>query len=96
MQSLLILIDTVLSLYMWCLIIAVVISWLIQFNIMNTSNRIVFLICDFFFKITEPVLSRIRRILPNFGGIDISPVIAILIIWFARNLLREYGGRALV
>lgn len=95
MHSLLILIDTVLSLYMWCLIIAVAMSWLIHFNIMNTHNRVVYMIYDFFYRITEPVLGRIRRFLPNLGGIDISPVVAILIIVFVRNLLFEYGSRFL-
>jgi YggT family protein len=92
MHSLLILIDTVLNLYVWCLIIAVAMSWLIQFNIINTQNRIVYVIYDFFVRITEPLLSRIRRFIPSFGGIDVTPVIAILLIWFIRLLLREYGG----
>ena len=93
MQSLLLLIDTVLRLYMWCIIIAVVMSWLISFNIINTHNRFVYMIYDFFFRITEPALSRIRRYLPSFGGLDISPVILILLIVFVRNLLFEYGSR---
>ena len=93
MWSLLLLIDTILNLYMWCLIIAVVMSWLISFNVINTQNRFVYMLYDFFFRITEPLLGRIRRYLPNLGGLDISPVILILLIVFARNLLHEYGGR---
>jgi len=92
MLSLFFLIDQVIGLYMWCLIIAVVMSWLTAFNIINTQNRVVYQICDFIYRITEPALRPIRRWIPNFGGIDISPVILILILVFLRNLLREYGG----
>ncbi len=92
MLSLLFLIDQVIGLYMWCLIIAVVMSWLTAFNIINTQNRVVYQICDFIYRITEPALHPIRRWIPNFGGIDISPVILILVLIFLRNLLREYGG----
>ena len=64
-------------------------SWLVAFNVINTSNRLVYSIGDFLYRVTEPVLSPIRRVLPNLGGIDISPVILILLIYFLRNLLRE-------
>lgn len=87
MESLAELIYVVLDLYKWCLIAFVVMSWLIQFNVVNTYNRFVFSVNDFLYKITEPALRPIRRIVPNLGGIDISPVILILVIWFLQRLL---------
>jgi YggT family protein len=95
MISLLRLLDIVLELYMWCLIIAAVMSWLSFGGVINTHNRIVYAISDFLYRITEPVLKPIRRFVPLVGGIDLSPVIIILIIYFLRSLLREYGGALL-
>lgn len=92
MYSLLILVDNLLGIYMWCIIIAAVMSWLTYGGVINTQNRFVYLVCDFLYKITEPTLNIFRRWIPNLGGIDISPVIVILLIAFIRNLLREYGG----
>jgi YggT family protein len=89
MVALYLLIDTVLELYVWVLIASAVLSWLVAFNVINTSNRLVYSIGDFLYRVTEPVLSPIRRVMPNLGGIDISPVILILLIYFLRNLLRE-------
>jgi YggT family protein len=93
MQSFLALIDIVLNLYVWVLIIWVVISWLVAFDVINTRNRAVYMVSDFFYRITEPALRPIRRVIPNLGGIDISPVVLILGIWFLRSLLREYFWR---
>jgi len=90
MTSLVILIDTLLELYIWCLLIFVVMGWLISFRVVNTHNRLISVVNDFLYRLTEPALRPIRRVLPNLGGIDISPVVLILLIWFARNLLREY------
>ena len=90
MHSLLILIDTVLDLYTWVLVIWVVLSWLIAFNVINTHNRFVYLLSDILYRATEPVLRPLRRILPNLGGLDISPLVLVLLIFFVRNLLREY------
>ena len=73
--------DYVLYIYMWLIIISVVMSWLIAFGIVNTYNRNVAMIGDVLYRLTEPVLRPIRRMLPNFGGLDISPVLVILIIW---------------
>jgi YggT family protein len=95
MISLLRLIDIVLELYMWCLIIAAVMSWLSFGGVINTRNRFVFTVSDFLYRITEPALRPIRRVIPLIGGIDLSPVILILIIYFLRSLLREYGGALL-
>ena len=66
------------DLYIWIIIIGAILSWLVAFNIINTSNSIVYTIIDFLYRITEPALRPIRRVIPNFGGIDISPVILIL------------------
>ena len=87
MEALLLLIVRLLSLYKWILIIWVVLSWLISFNVVNTRNHFVYLLSDFLYRVTEPALRPIRRILPNFGGIDISPVILIFIIWFLQDFL---------
>jgi YggT family protein len=81
------LVDTVITLYIWILIAAAVLSWLIAFNVVNTRNPIVHSVADFLYRITEPALRPIRSILPNLGGIDISPVILILGLLFLRNLI---------
>ncbi len=95
MQSLLQLLDTLINLYIWALIISVVLNWLVQFNVVNTSNRFVYMAGDFLYKITEPALGRIRRVLPNLGGIDLSPLVLILGLVFLRNLLFEFAARRL-
>jgi YggT family protein len=87
------LIDTVLYLYTWVLIIWVVMSWLIAFNVINTRNRAVYMIGDFLNRLTEPALRPIRRVIPNFAGIDLSPLVLILLLYFLRNLLFEYWPR---
>lgn len=89
MQSILMLIVTILQLYMWVIIINAVMSWLIAFNVVNTQNRFVAMVMDLTYRLTEPLLAPIRRFLPNLGGIDISPVILILLIIFTQNLLIE-------
>ncbi len=76
-----------LDLYVWVVIIGAVLSWLIAFNILNTSNRVVYMIVDFLYRITEPALRPIRRFMPNLGGVDISPVILILILIFLQMVL---------
>ena len=91
MQSLFMLIDTILGLYVWILIASAILSWLVAFNVVNTRNRAVYVIGDFLYRVTEPVLAPLRRVLPNLGGLDLSPIIVILIIFFIRNLMREYG-----
>ena len=91
MQSFLILVDTVLNFYLWCIIISAVLSWLTAFNVINTHNQVVHTIYNFLYRITEPALKPIRRWVPNLGGIDVSPVVLILLIVFVRNLLNEYG-----
>ena len=89
MKSVLILFDNIVSLYIWILIIHVIFSWLVAFNVLNTSNRFVYSVLDISYKLTEPSLNFIRRFLPNLGSIDISPVILILGLMFLRNLVFE-------
>lgn len=81
------LVTTVISLYIWVLVINAALSWLVAFNVINTRNRLVYTIGDITFRLTEPVLRPIRRMLPLIGGIDLSPVIAILALVFIRDLL---------
>jgi YggT family protein len=81
------LIDTVLELYIWVIIASVVLSWLIAFNVINTRNSFVYQIGDFLNRATEPALRPMRGLLPNLGGIDIAPVVLILLLVFARRLL---------
>ena len=89
MNSVLILFDNIVGLYIWILIINAVISWLIAFNILNTSNRFVYSILDVSYKLTDPPLNVIRRYLPNLGSVDISPIVLILGLMFLRNLAFE-------
>lgn len=90
MKSVLILFDNVINLYIWVLIIHVVISWLVAFNVLNTSNRFVYSLLDVSHRLTNPPLDYIRRFLPNLGSIDISPVVLILGLMFLRNLVFEF------
>ena len=92
MLSVLDLFDKIVYLYIWVLIINAVISWLIAFNILNTSNRLVYSILEVSYKLTAPPLNFIRRFLPNLGPVDISPVILILALMFIRNLVFEMFG----
>ena len=88
MIALLNLIDTLITLYIWVIIIGVVLSWLIAFNVINTHNRFVYMVVDTINRLTEPVLRPIRNVLPNLGGLDVSPVILLLVLVFAQNLIR--------
>ncbi|MEX0752161.1 MAG: YggT family protein [Xanthobacteraceae bacterium] len=90
MRALLEVILIALDIYVWLLIAAAVLSWLIAFNVINTRNQFVAMLTDFLFRITEPALAPIRAIMPNLGGIDISPVIVILIIIFIQKLIIGY------
>ena len=89
MKSLFILLDSVITIYLWIIIINAILSWLVAFNILNTQNRFVFTILDATYKLTDPALNRIRSFIPNFGSIDISPIILILLLMFLRNLIFE-------
>ncbi len=96
MIALLELVATVIQLYMWLIIIQVILSWLVAFNVVNTSNRFIYLVGDFLYRVTEPALGPIRRFLPNLGGIDLSPLVLILLLAFVQNLLRYDIGPALL
>ena len=93
MEPVFLLIYRALDIYVWVLIISAVLSWLVAFNVVNTRNRAVYLIGDFLYRITEPALRPIRRVIPNLGGIDISPVILILLIMFVQDLIARYALR---
>tara|TARA_B100001996_G_scaffold74627_1_gene55056 strand:- start:116 stop:406 length:291 start_codon:yes stop_codon:yes gene_type:complete len=89
MKSIFILLDSVITIYLWIIIINALLSWLVAFNILNTQNRFVFSILDATYKLTDPVLNKIRRFIPTFGSIDISPIVLILGLMFLRNLVFE-------
>ena len=90
MRALLDVILIVLQIYIWLLIAAAVLSWLIAFNIVNTHNQVVAMIANFLWQITEPVLRPVRAMMPNLGGIDISPVVVILLIFLIQNIIVRY------
>jgi YggT family protein len=80
-------IDLALNLYTWVLIASAIFSWLYAFNVINSSNRFVNSLGTFLYNVTEPVLRPLRRILPDLGGIDISPIVVLLIIFFVRSFM---------
>jgi YggT family protein len=90
MRALFLVIDLALQLYIWIVIAMAIFSWLVAFNVVNTRNHVVAMIGDFLYRITEPALRPIRNMLPNLGGIDISPVILFLIIVFIRYVIALY------
>jgi YggT family protein len=77
----------VIDLYIWVVIASAILSWLVAFNVVNTNNRFVLMFADMLYRLTEPALRPIRNILPNLGGIDISPVILILLLLFVRDVV---------
>ena len=85
-----ILISTIIEVYIWILIASAILSWLVAFGVVNTYNRFVAMVGDALYRLTEPALRPIRSFLPNLGGIDLSPLVLILLLVFARNLLFEY------
>jgi YggT family protein len=90
MRAVLDIIVIVLDLYVWLLIASAILSWLIAFNVVNTRNQFVAAVAEFLFRITEPVLAPIRRFMPSLGGLDISPIILILIIMFIQRVIAYY------
>ena len=89
MKSIFILLDSIITIYLWIIIINAILSWLVAFNILNTQNRFVFSVLEATYKMTDPALNKIRRFIPTFGSIDISPVILILLLMFLRNIIFE-------
>jgi len=81
--------NVVLDLYVWVLVAGVVLSWLTAFGVLNTSNRAVYMIGDFIYRVTEPALRPIRKILPDFGAVDLSPIVLILAIMFLQSFVNR-------
>ena len=77
----------VINLYVWVVIISAILSWLIAFSVVNTHNRFVYLVTDTLYRLTEPALRPIRRFMPDLGGIDISPIVLILALFFACDVV---------
>src|SRR5947207_9000951 len=90
MRAVLDIVLIVLDLYVWLLIAAAILSWLIAFNVVNTRNQFVSAIADFLYRITEPLLRPIRNIMPDLGGLDISPIILILVIMLIQRIISYY------
>ena len=89
MKSIFFLVDSVINIYIWLIIINAILSWLVAFNVLNTQNRFVFAVLNATHQLTDPVLNKIRRYIPNLGSLDISPVVLILLLIFIRNLFFE-------
>lgn len=83
------LIDKVIGVYMLVVFISVVLTWLVQFKVVNTSNQMVYMIGDFLYRITEPLLKRIRSVIPAVGGFDLSPLILLMVLWFVQRLIQN-------
>jgi YggT family protein len=90
MNSFISLIATVIQIYIYVLVASAILSWLIAFNVVNTRNQFVSMLAEALWRLTEPALRPIRRFLPNLGGLDLSPVVLILLLIFVQNLLYEY------
>ncbi len=93
MNSLLGLIIQLISLYQFILLIYIIATWLLNFNIINSSNRLVYSLMEFMYRLCEPSLNFVRRYIPNLGAMDISPFIVYLGLWFIKSLLIEYWPR---
>ena len=93
MNSLLGLIIQIINLYKLVLLIYIIATWLISFNVINTSNRFIYSAMEILYKLSEPSLRLVRKYVPAFGNIDISPIIVYLLLWFVQSLLIEYWPR---
>ncbi len=93
MNSLMGLLIQIISLYQFVLVVYIISTWLVNFNIINTSNRFVYTIMDTLYRMCEPILSYIRKFVPTFGAVDLSPIVLYLGLWFIKNLLFEYWPR---
>ena len=90
MEAIFFLVLQILKLYSYIVIINVIISWLVAFNVLNTQNRFVYSVLELTYRLTEPFLNKIRRFLPNLGTLDISPIILLLLIWFIEMCMKLY------
>jgi YggT family protein len=84
------LIDNILEIYSWVIIAAAIMSWLVAFGVINVRNQFIRVVVDLLYRLTEPVLRPIRRMLPNLGGVDISPIVVLLLIFLLRYLIDHY------
>ena len=89
MNSILALFNQIVGLYIWVLVINAAASWLVAFNVINTSNRFVYSVLEISYKLTDPPLRYIRNFMPNLGTVDISPIVLILALVFIRNFINE-------
>ena len=80
----------ILKLYSYVVIANVIVSWLVAFNVLNTQNRFVYSLLELTYRLTDPILNRIRRFIPNLGSLDVSPVILLLLIWFIEMCMKLY------
>ena len=96
MLSLLLLIDKVIDIDTWIVIASAIMSWLVAFGVINVRNQFIRVVVDLLYRLTEPLLRPIRRILPNLGGVDISPIILLLGLYFIQSLLHEYVWPVLI
>jgi YggT family protein len=92
MKAIYLLVFELLNIYYYIVITNVIISWLVSFNVLNTQNRFVYSILDLSYRLTEPMLNKIRRFLPSMGTLDISPVILLVLIWFLQTCMQIYIG----
>ena len=90
MKAIYLLAYELLNIYKWIVIANVIISWLVAFNVLNTQNRFVYSILELTYRLTDPILNKIRRFLPNLGTLDISPIILLLLIWFIEMCMKLY------
>lgn len=91
MRAILDVITIALNLYMWIVIASAIFSWLYAFNVVNPRNQVVSMIGNALFQMTEPVLRPIRNFLPNFGGLDVSPIVLYLIIILIQQIIYRYA-----
>ena len=90
MKAIYLLIYELLNIYKYIVVVNVIISWLVAFNVLNTQNRFVYSILEMTYRLTNPALNKIRSFLPNLGSLDISPVILLLLIWFIEMCMKLY------
>jgi len=90
MQAVYLLMLQIINIYEWVVIIHVILSWLVAFNILNTQSRFVYAILEFTYKATSPILNKIKNFIPNLGQIDISPIILLLGLWFLKLCMQLY------
>ena len=93
MNSILGLLIQIINLFQFILIVYIILTWLVNFNIINTGNRFVYSILDALYRLCEPSLNFVRRYLPTFGAIDLSPIVVYLALWFIKSLFIEYWPR---